>query len=265
MFDFNTTVNNNSTPRDEVSERHRFVYQKAIDAYNFHVNRYHTWMNYYALFNGALLVAFCTLLCATTQIIGGKGSVETEKVVLEGGALFLRNDYTILQIIVAVLGLFTSIWWILSIYGHRFWTLSWIRIICKYEKEYNFPYLYRLVMLDKKYDPDLKGSRMSCPLFEKKYAPKGFSTDKLTIKFVYSIIIAWLIAIVYTICGNDMFIKIINHIKENFISAIIIIFCVVCTLFCLAFCCGKDIFQRFFYSNISNKRREYEDGNENEN
>ena len=30
-------------------------------------------------------------------------------------------------------------------------------------------------------------------------------------------------------------------------------------------CNGKDIFQRFFYSNISNKRREYEDGNENEN
>lgn len=32
-------------------------------------NRYHTWMNYYSLFNGALLVAYCTLIVSTGKIV----------------------------------------------------------------------------------------------------------------------------------------------------------------------------------------------------
>lgn len=96
----NTTITNNfSSSEDKIIEQQRFMYQKAIEAYQYHVNRYHTWMNYYALFNGALLVAFCTLLCATTQIAGGKGSVETEEIVLEGGTVILSNNYGCLQVL----------------------------------------------------------------------------------------------------------------------------------------------------------------------
>ena len=32
-------------------------------------SRYHTWMNYYSLFNGALLVAYCTILISTGEVI----------------------------------------------------------------------------------------------------------------------------------------------------------------------------------------------------
>ena len=32
-------------------------YDRAIEAYRFQVERYHTWMNYYSLFHGALLAA----------------------------------------------------------------------------------------------------------------------------------------------------------------------------------------------------------------
>ena len=36
-------------------------YDRAISAYQFQVERYHTWMNYYSLFHGALLVALYSL------------------------------------------------------------------------------------------------------------------------------------------------------------------------------------------------------------
>ena len=50
----NTTITNNfSSSEDKIIEQQRFMYQKAIEAYQYHVNRYHTWMNYYALFNNA--------------------------------------------------------------------------------------------------------------------------------------------------------------------------------------------------------------------
>ena len=106
----NTTITNNfSSSKDETIEQRRFMYQKAIEAYQYHVNRYHAWMNYYALFNGALLVAFCTLLCATTQIAGGRGSVETEEIVLEGGTVISSNNYGRLQVLIIILGILTSL------------------------------------------------------------------------------------------------------------------------------------------------------------
>ena len=49
-------------------DNRRYAYEKAIEAYWKHVDRYHTWMNYYAIFNGALFVGFCTLYTATSYI-----------------------------------------------------------------------------------------------------------------------------------------------------------------------------------------------------
>lgn len=131
MFNANTTTitNNFSSLEDKIIEQQRrFMYQKAIEAYQCHVSRYYTWMNYYALFNGALLVAFCTLLCATTQIASDKGSVETEEIVLEGGTVISSNNYGCLQVLIIILGILTSFLWLLSILGHRTWTLSYMQI-----------------------------------------------------------------------------------------------------------------------------------------
>ena len=49
-------------------EQREFLYQQAINGYQFHVNRYHTWMNYYSIFTGALFVGLCSLTTATTEI-----------------------------------------------------------------------------------------------------------------------------------------------------------------------------------------------------
>ena len=250
MFDFNTTLNNNSTPRDEVSERHRFVYQKAIDAYQYHVNRYHTWMNYYALFNGALLVAFCTLLCATTQITGGKGSVETEKVVLEGGGMFLSNNYEGLQVLIIVLGILTSFLWLLSILGHRVWTLSWMSLICKYEREYGFDPLYRMVILQNKYNPKNKDGASLKGCFRRMYIPEGFSTDKLTIKFVWLVILSWYVALYYLYNQNAI---------PCWLLVLIAAFPFgMWSLVRLFRCCKCGLLDKFFYTSVRNKMREYE-------
>lgn len=199
----NTTITNNfSSSKDETIEQRRFMYQKVIEAYQYHVNRYHTWMNYYALFNGALLVAFCMLLCATTQIAGGRGSVETEEIVLEGGSVILSNNYGCLQVLIIVLGILTSFLWLLSILGHRTWTLSWMSIICKYEREYGFDPLYRMVILQNKYNSKNKDGVSLKDSFKRTYIPEGFSTDKLTIKFVWLVIISWYVALLY-LCNQD--------------------------------------------------------------
>ena len=53
-----------SNPCDQICKK-QIAYEKAIDAYQFHVQRYHTWVNYYAIFVGALFVAFYTIIAQT--------------------------------------------------------------------------------------------------------------------------------------------------------------------------------------------------------
>ncbi|MBS4811759.1 MAG: hypothetical protein KH058_13865 [Bacteroides sp.] len=247
----NTTITNNfSSSEDKMIEQRRFMCQKAIEAYQYHVNRYHTWMNYYALFNGALLVAFCTLLCATTQIAGGKGSVETEKIVLEGGTVILSNNYGWLQVLIIVLGILTSFLWLLSILGHRTWTLSWMSIICKYEREYGFDPLYRMVILQNKYNPKNKDGASLEDSFKRTYIPEGFSTDKLTIKFVWLVIISWYVTLLY-LCF------------QNFVIWWIFVFIVFFSIVIYFLIrpkrhCKCKIWDKFLYTNVRNKKREYE-------
>ena len=63
-------------------------YDRAISAYQFQVERYHTWMNYYSLFNGALLLAYCTILVSTGQVIEMGGAISTENGLIGNARLF---------------------------------------------------------------------------------------------------------------------------------------------------------------------------------
>ena len=49
-------------------------------------------MNYYALFNGALFVGFCTLLCATNLILAGKGGYEIDNLTTPTSVQELINE-----------------------------------------------------------------------------------------------------------------------------------------------------------------------------
>ena len=88
-------------------------YDKAISAYQFQVERYHTWMNYYSLFHGALLVALYSLI--------------NEK------ECYCNNNY--LSLIICLLGYIASLCWLGTVIGNAKWIKRWLDVIKEYEKE----------------------------------------------------------------------------------------------------------------------------------
>lgn len=98
------------------------AYEKAIEAYQFHVQRYHTWVNYYAIFVGALFVAFYTVVSQLENIRCNP--------CCDSGSFFSMW----LPLLIMTLGWFTSICWLASIIGHYKWMNSWILIVKEREK-----------------------------------------------------------------------------------------------------------------------------------
>ena len=101
----------------------RVAYEQAIKGYQFHVQRYQTWVNYYAIFVGALFVAlynikpsmgnFC--LCTPTSSLTWE---------------------LLLSYLVVVLGWLASVCWLASITGHYNWMLSWTHIVKLRERRF---------------------------------------------------------------------------------------------------------------------------------
>ena len=83
-------------------------YEKAIEGRNFHYQNYNTWAHYYAIFTGALFIAYYTIT---------------------------DNDSQLLAAFISIVGLMTSICWHLTVKGHYHWILSWIKIVHAYEEE----------------------------------------------------------------------------------------------------------------------------------
>ena len=79
------------------------AYEKAIAAYQFHVERYNTWMNYYSIFVGALFIAYYSI----------KPDSNSE---------FILSAITIV-------GLISSACWLASFKGYYSWLKSWTNVI----------------------------------------------------------------------------------------------------------------------------------------
>ena len=185
MFDNNTIVFNENK---NIEDKRRYAYEKAIEAYWKHVDRYHTWMNYYAVFNGALFVGFCTLLTATSNI-EFKNSIE------------LSNNYTILCIIICIVGFISSVCWFLSILGHASWERNWINIVEYYElkifSDSNNNRVYNMLITEAdsiSADIEIKDNIMLNDDAKMKY---GFSTHASTRLFVFILIVSWIILVFY--------------------------------------------------------------------
>lgn len=88
-------------------------YDRAIEAYHFQVNRYHTWMNYYSLFHGALLIAFYSIQCDVN----------------------VNDDRQWLPFIIALLGFLAGICWCYTVIGNMNWINNWMGIIKKVASE----------------------------------------------------------------------------------------------------------------------------------
>ena len=106
--------------------------------FNWMEQRYHTWMNYYSLFNGALLVAYCTILVSTGKIVEMEGNISNNGFTNLGAKLFYLNcTYWDILAIIAILGVIASYCWYLSMIGHRSWLKNWREIL---KKERNMPF-----------------------------------------------------------------------------------------------------------------------------
>lgn len=137
------------------------AYEKAIAAYQFQVERYHTWMNYYSLFNGALFVGVYSLY---------------------------NKDNAFLLILLSSLGLIASLCWLGSLIGNIAWMNSWLQIVRKEEE----------LVASATSTPPTPPTKIYNTLYCKRGKERTFlSTQSLTKTFVSFIIIAWCITIGY--------------------------------------------------------------------
>ena len=105
--------NLSSNPCDQICKK-QVAYDKAVEAYQFHVQRYHTWVNYYAIFVGALFVAFYTIIPQSENVQCTPCS----------GTIFSFLDSIWLPLLIITLGWFASMCWLASIIGHYEWMKS---------------------------------------------------------------------------------------------------------------------------------------------
>lgn len=134
------------------------AYEQAVKAYQFQVTRYNTWMNYYALFVGALFVSFYMIICYSKSI-----------------CIICPKH---LLIFIAVLGIIASTCWLASLIGNCAWMNNYIKIVKDREKELlgQTSYVYQ-------YIGEYEGNKHCYPGF--------ISTQKMTQWFVGAVLAAW--------------------------------------------------------------------------
>ena len=132
------------------------MYDKAIEGYKFQVERYNTWMNYYALFVGALFVALYSIW-PSNEGCCPKTTSSIEIWILLGA--------------ISLLGWLGSFCWYGSLLGYRKWITHWIDVVKKIE-----------------------GTVIDRPtkVYGEKPIGLGFiSTQKITGFFLLGVMIAW--------------------------------------------------------------------------
>ncbi len=96
-------------------------YRLAIEERGRHQQNYNHWMNMYAIFNGALLIAFTA-----------------------------DGVCDLFKLLISLLGIVTSTLWVCSVNGYYDWIISWIKIVSFYEAKLKIEdsndkvYVYRL-------------------------------------------------------------------------------------------------------------------------
>ena len=178
----------------------REEYKLVFEHFKSMEQRYHTWMNYYSLFNGALLVAYCSILVSMGKISPKDGGYE------------LNCTYWDFLVLIALLGLWASLCWLLSIKGHNSWLNSWRLAL----RSYGYEFDSHIYLREKDYDKEGEDILHINPPF--------YSTAKVTTSFIGGVIIAWFLALAYATveyCGylfknfysdlSNMYIKIFNR------------------------------------------------------
>ena len=162
-------------------------YKLMFARFNWMEQRYHTWMNYYSLFNGALLVAYCTILVSTGKIVEVEGNISNNEFTNLGAKLFYLNcTYWDILTVIAILGVIASYCWYLSMIGHRSWLENWRKIL---EKEGNMPFEHILYAKTNN---------------AQKHLIHFHSTYKITIGFIVFVLLAWILIVGYSLLNHDL-------------------------------------------------------------
>lgn len=156
-------------------------------------HRYHTWMNYYSLFNGALLVAYCTILVSTGKVISLEGNVDTASEMSGGAKVFFLNcTYWDVLTLIAFLGVIASYCWYLSMIGHKSWIESW-RGILRIEE---VPGFRKELGIE---DPSIERK-----IQEDGVLPHFHSTYKVTMLFICGVMFAWICIMGYSFGNHEL-------------------------------------------------------------
>lgn len=148
-------------------------------------NRYHTWMNYYSLFNGALLVAYCTVLVSTGKIVVTGGEIKEQIVDAELKIVQLDCTYWEALILLTLLGCVAGYFWYLFLIGHCSWLNNW-RVVLKsfgFQED-------NILYIDEK--------KISYTCCGRPVLPHFHSTAKLTKYFVACVLWIWIIVCIYS-------------------------------------------------------------------
>lgn len=197
------------------------AYEKAIEGYQFQVGRYNIWMNYYAIFVGALFVALYSIwpksevgtLCCACKPVCGKAP-----------AAIAESQKWILPLIISVLGWITSLCWYGALLGYRKWNEHWIGVVQKIERiivgEEN---PLQTLLLDK-YPKVYSDTPKSCSEdATSRYARGYISTQKVTGIFIFFVALAWgfvITCILYQWCCEWTLWSIILSVLCSFLTVV---------------------------------------------
>ena len=150
-------------------------YEKAIEGRDSFYKHYIKYMHLYAIFTGALFVAFYNLIKPISD-----------------------NESKLYAILVACLGLVTSILWLCSVKGYYSWIISWINVVKYYEERLNSSASVHKACFV--YSLYYKHTKDSCYLTK----PSSFSTQKLTMIFVELVITGWIFSIILLFTSKQL-------------------------------------------------------------
>lgn len=171
------------------------AYEKAINGYQFQVNRYNVWMNYYALFVGALFIALYS--------VWPKEEINNVSIVCDQCILTpSKNIDWVLPFVVSVMGWITSLCWYASLLGYRKWNGHWIGVIQEIEKIFTsndtldnnryFGVYSRMPQQESVRTGNNTGAGTGN---NDTYLPGYVSTQKITGVFIFFVIVAWCVVI----------------------------------------------------------------------
>lgn len=171
---------------NEDLERYRLIFEHFRQM----EQRYHTWMNYYSLFNGALLVAYCTILVSTGRIVEKASYVmPLESNPTEGRELFsLECTYWEFLVLIAALGILAGFCWLRSMQGHRAWLGSWRNALRNEGQEFDHSIYVNANAELNGVDDQRIINRLSL-----------YSTAEITIVFIGGVIASWFLSGIYAV------------------------------------------------------------------